>query len=78
MLQWIAILCAGVFAIAVIVNEIHRHFGEILDALAGRPRPLASRELDRWRAMHGAADRRGPYTISDTRAAAPVELGKRA
>lgn len=78
MLQWIVILCAGIAAAAVIINELQRHFGEILDALAGRPRVPASRELDRWRAMHGAADRRGPYAIADMRTGAPAEQGKRA
>ncbi len=78
MLQWTVILCAGIAAAAVIVNEFRRHFGEILDALVGRPRVPTSRELDRWRAMHGAADRRGPYAIVDTRPAAPFEQGKRA
>jgi hypothetical protein len=78
MLQLAVFTCAGILAATVIAFELYRHFGEIADALAGRPRPLASRELDRWRVMHGAADRRGPYAIVDLRAAAPAEQGKRA
>lgn len=78
MLQLAVFICAGILAVAVIAFELYHHFGEIADALAGRPRTPTSRELDRWRAMHGAADRRGPYAIVDMRPAAPVEQGKRA
>lgn len=81
MLQWIVFGCAYMVAGLVIANELDRkreHILQIMRALFSRPQSRWCDRSSRWRLVHRAADRRPPFITSDTRAAAPVEQGKRA
>lgn len=82
-MSWLWLPFAGAFALSVygILCTLYQHsdrVAEVLTALFSGPRVPRVREADHWRAVHRTADRRAPFVISDTRAAASVEQGKRA